>query len=201
MTDADSTQSQNTPEVTPTTPETPVAAATPAPAPDTASKLLELEEQLAAAKKEAVENYNRFLRTAADLENARKRAIREKDELRQFAAGRVLEDLIPVLDNLALAHAAALQPNADVKSVVHGLEMVVNQLKNALAGNGLKEINPANQPFDPHQHEAISHLPDPKVPSEQVITVIRTGYSLNGRLLRPASVVVSSGPAPAEASK
>ena len=67
------------------------------------------------------------------------------------------------------------------------------QLKSALANHGLKEINPVGQPFDPHQHEAISHQPSQKVKAEHVLTVVRTGYTLNGRLLRPASVVVSSG--------
>jgi molecular chaperone GrpE len=92
-----------------------------------------------------------------------------------------------------LAIAAAKQPNADVKSLIGGVDMVLAQLKNALSSHGLKEINPVGQAFDPHQHEAISHLPSDKIPEEHVIEVVRTGYSLNGRLLRPASVVVSSG--------
>ena len=78
--------------------------------------------------------------------------------------------------------------------------LLLAQLKAALAGHGLKEINPAGQAFDPHQHEAISHQPDAKVPEEHVLHVVRTGFSLNGRLLRPASVVVSSGPAKPAAS-
>jgi molecular chaperone GrpE len=154
-----------------------------------------LEESLAAARAEAAANYDKFMRTAADLENFRRRAVREKDELRTTATGRVLEDIFPVLDNLALAVAAAKQPGADVKSLVGGVELVLGQLKSALSSHGLKEISPAGQPFDPHQHEAISHLPSAEVKEEHVLTVVRTGYSLNGRLLRPASVVVSSGPA------
>jgi molecular chaperone GrpE len=73
-------------------------------------------------------------------------------------------------------------------------------LKNALSQHGLTEINPTGQVFDAHQHEALSHVPSPDVPEGNVINVIRVGYSLNGRLLRPASVVVSSG-APAKAEK
>ena len=72
--------------------------------------------------------------------------------------------------------------------------MVLTQFKSALGNHGLKEIHPAGQPFDPHQHEALSHAPSPDVKAEHVLNVIRTGYSLNGRLLRPASVIVSSGP-------
>jgi molecular chaperone GrpE len=154
----------------------------------------DLAAQLAAAKAEAAANYDRFMRSAADLENFRRRTVREKDELRAVATGRVLEDIFPVLDNLALALAAAKQPKADVKSLVGGVDMVLAQLKSALASHGLKEINPEGEPFDPHQHEAISHQPSADIPEEHVLNVVRTGYSLNGRLLRPASVVVSSGP-------
>jgi molecular chaperone GrpE len=155
----------------------------------------DLESQLAEAKAEAAANLDKFLRTAADLENFRRRAVREKDDLRTAATGRVLEDIFPVLDTLGMAIQAAQQPSADLKSLVGGVEMVLNQLKSALANHGLKEINPVGQAFDPHQHEAISHQPSKDVKEEQVLTVVRTGYSLNGRLLRPASVVVSSGPA------
>jgi molecular chaperone GrpE len=167
------------------------AAASASQQPDAKS---DVSAEVAAAKAEAAANYEKFMRAAADLENYRRRAMREKDEMRTLATGRVLEDIFPVLDNLALAVNAAKQPNADIKSLVGGVEMVLTQLKTALANHGMKEISPAGQPFDPHQHEAISHLPSPTVKEEHVITVVRTGYSLNGRLLRPAAVVVSSGP-------
>lgn len=156
-----------------------------------------VEEQLAAAKAEVAVHYDRFMRAAADHENFRKRVAREKDELRQYAASRVLEDLLPVLDNLGLGLAAAKQPNAELAALTGGVEMVMNQMKAALANHGLTEINPAGQPFDAHQHEALSQQPSADVPEGTVLNVIRTGYSLNGRLLRPASVVVSSGPAKA----
>lgn len=179
-------------------PETNAAAGNPAPTAAEASGPVgepDLAAQLAAAKAEAAANYDRFVRSAADLENFRRRTVREKDELRTIATGRVLEDIFPVLDNLALAINAAKQPKADLKSLIGGIDMVLSQLKAALASHGLKEIIPTNQPFDPHQHEALSHQPSPEVKEENVLTVVRTGYSLNGRLLRPASVVISSGPA------
>ena len=150
-------------------------------------------DELAAARKEAAESYDRYVRAIADLDNFRRRAVREKDELRLFATSRVLEDLLPVLDGLALGLAAAKQPTADLQTVVGGVEMVLQQLKGVLGAHGLKEIDPAGQPFDPHLHEAISHLPDAKVAEGHVLTTVRTGFTLNGRLLRPASVVVSSG--------
>ena len=160
-----------------------------------AEDVADFEQQIAAAKKEAADNYDRFIRVTADLENFRRRTVREKDELRQFAAGRVLEDLLPIIDNLSLALTAAKAPNADLKNLVGGLGMVQDQLRNALSSHGLKEINPVGQVFDPNQHESISSQPSKDVPEGSVLQVVRTGYTLNGRLLRPASVIVSSGSA------
>lgn len=166
-------------------PEAPAAAPSP-------------EELVAAARKEAAASHERYLRAVADLENFRKRTIREKDELRQFAASSVVEDIIPILDNLSLGLAAAKQ-QADGKGIIDGVIMVLEQFKGTLARHGLKEINPAGAAFDHHQHECIAHQPSADVPEEKVMQVVRLGYSLNGRLLRPASVIVSSGPAkPAE---
>lgn len=171
------------------TDQPPAETATPAaPAPEAVAA-----EALAAAKKEAADNHDRYLRAVADLENFRRRTVREKEELRLFASSRLLEDLLPALDNLGLGLAAAHQPNADLKGLANGVELVQQQLKGVLASHGLKEINPVGEPFDPHQHEALSHQPSPKVKADHVLTVVRTGYSLNGRLLRPASVIISSG--------
>lgn len=156
-------------------------------------------ESLAAVRAEAAAAQERHLRAVADLENFRKRALREKDELRQFATARLMEDLIPVLDSLALALAAARQPaQTDASSIADGVAMVLEQFKSTLSRHGMKEIDPQGQTFDPNQHDCIAHQPDPQDPAETVTRVVRLGYSLNGRLLRPASVVVSSGPAVAE---
>lgn len=163
------------------------------PVPDRPQADPEPAEQLAAAKKDAAANHDLYLRAVADLENFRRRTVREKEELRLFSASRLLEDLLPALDNLGLGLAAAKQPKADLKGLAGGVDLVQQQLKGALAAHGLKEINPLGEPFDPHQQEAISHEPSPDVKPEHVLRVVRTGYVLNGRLLRPASVVVSSG--------
>jgi molecular chaperone GrpE len=180
-----------------TTPAAPEAAGNPAGIPGPAESAL--AEQLAAAQKEAAAHHERYLRAVADLENYRKRALREKDEVRQFGAAGVMEDLLPILDNLGLGLAAA-QQQTDTKAVVEGVALVLGQFKTALERHGLKEVNPSGQAFDPHLHECISHQPSPDVAAEHVMQVVRPGYTLNGRLIRPASVVVSSGPAqPAEA--
>jgi len=167
-------------------------------APADASPPTDGTDELSAAKKEAAAAQDRFLRAAADLENFRRRTLREKEELRLFGAARTLEDLLPVLDNLNLGLSAARQPNADLKVLVGGMELVQQQLKTVLASHGLVEIAPVGQPFDPHSQEAISHQTSADVPAEHVLTVVRAGFSLNGRLVRPAAVIVSSGPAKKE---
>jgi len=155
---------------------------------------LPLEEQLAAAKKEAAGNYDHYLRAVADLENYRRRVTREKDELRQHAAVNLLQHLLPVLDTLQLSLATARQ-QPDAKTITDGVAMVLEQFKGVLGRQGLKEVNPVGQKFDPHLHESLSHQPSPEVPEEHVLQVVRTGYTLHGRLLRAASVILSSGPA------
>lgn len=156
-----------------------------------------LEEQLATALQAAASAKDAQLRAAADLENFRRRTVREKDELRAFAASRIVEDLLPVVDNLGFAIAAAQAPNAELKSLADGVEMVSTQFKTALGNHGLKEVNPVDAEFDPNLHEALSQQPSETVPEGHVLQVVRIGYTLNGRLLRPASVLVSGG-APAE---
>ncbi len=193
------TDSANTDPQTTNPVENTAASTAPAPEAPAAAAAPDLGVQLAAAKKEAADNYDRYVRSVADLDNHRRRTVREKDELRQFAASRVLEDLLPVIDNLGLGLAAAKAPNADLKTLVGGISMVAEQLKSSLASHGLKEVNPAGQPFDPNLHEAISQQPSADIAEGSVATVVRVGFTLNGRLLRPASVIVSTGPAAEEA--
>lgn len=190
--------SQTEPEIpTPATPE-PAADAAKASADSATASASSVsnadhEALLAAAKKEAADNYERYVRSVADLENYRKRAVRDREDASHRASTRILEDLMPVLDNLALGLQAAKAPNADLKTLLGGVEMIGQQLKTALAGHGLAEVTPLGKPFDPNLHEAISHQPNAEIPADHVCAVVRTGYTLNGRLVRAASVVVSSG--------
>jgi len=175
-----------------TTPETETAAPAPQAIPAPAAPAP--EDPLASAKKEAADNYDRYLRAVADLENFRRRATREKDDIRQYATSRVLEDLFPILESISLGIDAAKKPGTDAAHIIDGMNMVLTQLKTTLATHGLKEINPPpGEKFDPHQHEAISTQPHPEIAEGGVAQVFRIGYSLNGRMLRPAAVVVSSG--------
>jgi len=187
MTDTTSTDAKEN------TPGTPNPAPAPAPA-EASSANSKADELVAAAKQEAAANYDRYTRAVADMENFRKRTLREKEELRLYATSGLMEDIVPILDNLSLGMAAAKQ-QTDVKSIVDGITLTLEQFKTTLGRHGLKEVNPAGQKFDPNFHECISHQPSTEVAEENVIQVVRLGYTLNGRLLRPASVIVSSGPA------
>ncbi len=146
-------------------------------------------------RKERDELHDRYLRAVADLDNYRRRVVREKDELRQFAIKGVIESLVPVLENLGFAVASAKQ-TADPQVIATGVTMVLEQFRGALSSVGLVEINPApGADFDPHQHESIAHAPSDSIPAEKIAQIVRSGFSLNGRLIRPASVILSSGKA------
>lgn len=152
--------------------------------------LSELEQ----AQAEAAEMKTRYLRAVADLENYRKRMIREKQDILRAAAADVVESLLPVLDNMKLGLQAA-DNHPEAKDVTIGFKMVEDQLKRSLAEQGLEELLPDGQAFDPNLHECIAHQPSETVAEDHVIQTVRAGYRLNERLLRAASVIVSSGPA------
>ncbi|MCD8481985.1 MAG: nucleotide exchange factor GrpE [Verrucomicrobia bacterium] len=154
----------------------------------------ELLARLDALTAELEDQRSRHLRAVADLENYRRRALREKDEARRSAAENIFGDMIQVLDNLSLGLDAARQHDQG-KIFVQGFEMVFSQMKSIFGQHGLSDINPLNQPFDPNLHEAVSHVPSAEVAEGSVSAVVRIGYKLHDKLLRPATVVVSSGPA------
>jgi molecular chaperone GrpE len=160
----------------------------------TQEQLAELKEQAARAS----ENWERLLRTTADFDNFKKRATREKQDAIKYANEALMQKLVPVLDNLDMALAAAQNAGAEHgQSLQTGVTMVLQQLKSVLAEAGLEEVNAIGQPFDPNFHEAISQQESPGVPEGQVLQQVRKGYKLRDRLLRPASVVVAKPPADA----
>ena len=149
---------------------------------------------LEAAQTQAKNMEERYLRAMADLENLRKRTTREKQELSQFAAARIIEAILPILDSFEIGiQAAEKEPQAH--SITQGFKMVYEQLNNLLSDNDLQTLNPLGAPFDPNRHECVAHQPSTDASEGTVTAVTRIGYSLHERLLRPASVVVSSGPA------
>jgi molecular chaperone GrpE len=133
------------------------------------------------------------MRSQADFENYKKRAAREKEEAVRFANSSLLERLIAIIDNFELGLSAA-RAEGEQSPIYSGMMLVLKQLNDFLADNGLQPIEAEGRPFDPNWHEAIAHEPSNKVPEGKVIRQTRRGYRFKDRLLRPSSVVVSSGP-------
>jgi molecular chaperone GrpE len=155
-------------------------------------QLDELRERAAKAE----DHWQRLLRTTADFDNFKKRAGREKQDAIKFANEGILQKLIPVLDNFDMALAAAQNSGSDAaQSLQTGINMIYQQLKNALLDAGLEEVDAAGKPFDPNFHEAVSQKETAEIPDGQVVQQLRKGYKLRDRLLRPASVVVAKQPA------
>jgi len=132
------------------------------------------------------------LRALAELDNTRKRLEREKEEYRKYASEKVLADLLPALDNLDLALEHAPR-DAAAKGFVQGVDMTRKALLDALAGNGLAPVGEAGAEFTPELHEAVGQDQRDDLPPGAVTRVLQRGYLLNGRLLRPAKVMVNAG--------
>ena len=147
---------------------------------------------LAAAEAKATENRNSYLRAVAELDNYRKRSEREIDNARKFAIERFAQELVTVGDALeAGINAGAANPGP---ALLEGAQATLRQLHRAFDKGGIKIIDPAGQPFDPEWHEAMAVQESSEHPANTVLSVIQKGYSLNGRLLRPARVIVSKTP-------
>jgi molecular chaperone GrpE len=197
-----------TPQAEPAAQPSPVKPPEPQPAaqpPVAAALSPEQIEELQSRAAKADENWDRLLRTTADLDNYKKRAAREKIESAQYALFSLLQKLLPVLDNFEMALAAAqtahqAHPDATnvgndkLASLRSGIVMVQQQLKAALTEAGLEEIDAAGQPFDPNFHEAIAHQESTDTPEGHVSQQLRKGYKFKERLLRPATVMVAKKP-------
>lgn len=153
---------------------------------------LDLAAALAAAEARATESRNGYLRAVAEMDNFRKRSEREIDNARKFAIERFAQELVPVGDALeAGINAGATNPGP---ALLEGAQATLRQLHRAFDKGGIKIIDPAGQPFDPDWHEAMAVQESAEQPANTVLSVIQKGYSLNGRLLRPARVIVSKSP-------
>ena len=133
---------------------------------------------------------DQYARTLADFDNYRKRVARDREELAQFAAKDILKDLLPTVDNLALALDKA--ENKD-DPFVQGVKLAYDGFLKALADHGATPIDSLGEPFDANYHEALAQLPSPDVAEGVVMNEVKRGWLLHGKLLRAAQVVVSSG--------
>jgi len=150
------------------------------------------DARLTEAEARAEQHRADFLRAIAELENVRKRSAREVESARQYGIERFASNLLPVADTLALAQESAA--TADATTLAQGQEATLRLLFKAFESAGLTQLDPVGQPFDPAQHEAMVMQASAEQPPHTVLKVIQKGWLLNGRLLRPARVIVSSAP-------
>lgn len=153
-----------------------------------------LETELASARQEAADARADMLRMQADMENLRKRLVREHEKSRRRTLERFMADLLPVRDSLERGLEAAADPAATVEALKEGKQLIMKMLTKAMGDHGLQTIDPAGEPFDPEKHEAMTMLPSAEHDENTVIEVLEKGYQLYERLIRPAKVVVSRKP-------
>lgn len=154
----------------------------------------ELVAMLNEARSKADENWNQLMRARADLENLRRRQEKELENAHKFALERFVEALLPVKDSLELGLSAAVEESAAVEKLREGTELTLKLLRDVMQKFNVTEVDPQGAPFDPRWHQAMSMQPRDDVPPNTVVTVVQKGYTLNGRLVRPAMVMVSQQP-------
>ena len=155
------------------------------------ARIAELEAQLEAAQQASAEERERAIRAVAEMENLRRRAAQDVEKAHKFALEKFAAELLPVLDNLERAIELADKENDALKPMVEGVELTLKSMQSGVAKFGLVALDPTNQPFDPNAHQAMSMVPSADVAPNTVIAVMQKGYELNGRVIRPAMVMVS----------
>lgn len=152
-----------------------------------------LEEALSAAEQELAKHRDAMLRMQAEMENLRKRLLRDVERSRKFALERIMKDLLDVRDSMERGLEVA-DESATVQSLREGQQLTLRMLAKVLEDHGLEVIDPQGQPFDPELHEAMTVMPAGDVDENTVIEVLQKGFRLHDRLIRPARVVVSRKP-------
>jgi len=158
------------------------------------ARIIELEQALAKAEAKVVEQQDSVLRAKAEMENARRRAEGEVDKARKFALERFAGELLPVVDNLERALQVADAENDVIKPMLEGVELTLKSFNSTIEKFGMKVIDPQGETFNPEQHQAMSMQENAELAPNTVMAVMQKGYELNGRLLRPAMVMVSRAP-------
>lgn len=151
----------------------------------------DLASLLEDARAKADEHYEQMVRTHAELENLKRRHARDLENAHKFALDKFVAELLGVWDSLELGHNASLDEAADVQKLREGTELTLKMLGDAMGKFGVEQIDPIDQPFNPEFHQAMSMQPRGDVPANTVVAVVQKGYLLNGRLVRPAMVMVS----------
>ncbi len=150
-----------------------------------------IERQLERTQETVKDYWDQIMRLKAEMENNRKRSIRDIENAHKFALKNFTEALLPVIDSMDMGQQAAAAENASLKNIIQGTNMTETMFAQVLEKHGLKRLNPVGEKFDPEQHQAISMIEDKNVKSDHVISVMQKGFSLNDRLVRPAMVIVA----------
>jgi molecular chaperone GrpE len=156
-------------------------------------ELARAEDALSAAEQEIARHREAMLRMQAEMENTRKRLVRDAEKSRRFALERIMKDLLQVVDTMERGLQTGRE-SATVDSLLEGQELTLKMLNKVLADHSLELVDPAGEPFNPELHEAVTMLPSPDHEEGTVMEVLQKGYKLHDRLVRPAMVVVSSKP-------
>jgi molecular chaperone GrpE len=151
----------------------------------------ELTVLLEDARAKADDAHNQLLRVRAEMENMKRRQGKELENAHKFALEGFVKELLQVRDSLELGKAAADAPDADVEKLREGTELTLKLLTDVMAKFGIERIDPEGEPFNPDYHQAMSMQPRADLPPNTVVAVVQSGYLLNGRLMRPALVMVS----------
>ena len=155
------------------------------------ARIAELEAQLEAAQQASLEERERAVRAVAEMENLRRRAAQDVEKAHKFALEKFAAELLPVLDNLERAIELADKVSEALKPMIEGVELTLKSMQSSVAKFGLVALDPQNQPFDPNAHQAMSMIENAELAPNTVIAVMQKGYELNGRVIRPAMVMIA----------
>ena len=154
------------------------------------SKIEDLESQLQEAQQSAKDNWDKLLRSQAEMENLKRRTTKDLENAHKFALDGFVKALLEVSDSLTMGIKSAKDEKATIETTTEGLELTIKVFNSTLEKFGVESINPVDEKFDPELHEAVTMVPMPDKKSNTVLEVIQTGFTLNGRLVRPALVIV-----------
>ena len=157
-------------------------------------ELSALQQQLSAAEAAAQEEKDRALRIVAEMENLRRRAAQDVEKAHKFALEKFTGELLPVIDSLERALELADRDNETLKPMMEGVELTLRAMLTTVGKFGVEQVNPMGDAFDPNRHQAISMVENGNVAPNSVIAVMQKGYELNGRVIRPAMVMVARAP-------
>ncbi|HEY5103177.1 MAG TPA: nucleotide exchange factor GrpE [Steroidobacteraceae bacterium] len=163
--------------------------------PETATQLVELEriqQELAQSEERSKNHWDQYLRAVAELDNVRKRAQKDIEAANRYGLEKFILEILPVKDSLELAVENGAR--GDAASIAAGQEATLKLLEKALAQQDVEKLDPLGEPFDPSRHEAMMAQPSSTAEPNSILKVVQPGYELNGRLLRPARVIIAKAP-------